>query len=1121
MNDNESITDFLQRHEDLWSEGLKTVSLVAELDVDDTVAAKALGYLGIKYRGQGGEANYLNRRRMLRDYPAVFLVSTVSLIAERYDNGGVWPQLADALGVSNSQTLHSEWGDAFLRNLQAFNLPTFDGVENLKQHYVSRMTLHSGIPTRTMNDYFRIISEQLAKDPDMTAEEFVSWALVKIKSGTMYGVDVPVKQFIEYGKEFAVDLTDRCIELIVRLGENDGVPDDTALPPRFTKEATRLMQGGKIKGVSGRSGANRSVRPRFLLDPHTYLPSLLLPSVDALEGGDTAVWRVAFGDNEPLQVSAPTLWPGEPSPERLLPLPKPVRQATVDFNEPSYSTKTIDFIDGSNPMLFFDETGTMLSRGIDLPSGNVWVLVPGAATELDSDVDLHVTTTVQLPTGWDGWSLSLVDIRGATFIHHARSGTKRLVREHVSARILMDDPLSFVKTLRGAPVYTSRPDIELPDDAEWQVALISSTGAEIGRVRTAEGESIDSLWGREPVNIIGEYTIKIRGPLGRGTTRTFYLAEGLKESASQAFRRMQTDGLEAASVRLNLSASNDAEQTVHFDADTIEASIEISSQRFMVSVPYAHVSYDEGGSSVHPITVFTEDVVESPGSILLYTDETPSAVFEVLSNGVMVQRVDGLSRINGAYRFNLAKISETLDWHPYVTIVFGDEKMKLATVRPKSLFESAKLCPDRTGVKFSECTNVRGLRAVFYSINAPWVKPQAAEVDNSVCKLPENLIDAGELLVFLEVADEWSMGDSQLPDWPSGEKIAIIENKGWYTGGNEEESAISEFLSGKGKSLPAHINDIGLLWVVYARTVKLYENRHLVREDGRSIVTKINDSLARQVHDALIEIARSPLENRMIPYVLISSGMVWSDITPEDDSVLPEWSIRNSLPMALLSGADHDWSEDELSAAVGILGEIAIEIFEGRDTASEAGGFGPEVEILDADPSRQQQIFENLNLVPEGLLHADSRVKASLSVFGVRHDDRIRWMVDEAGRLTMSTREIIKRIAPREVFEQFEKRLGYTRNDGWRGLPAASLGLAIMARYASRGNMLAKEFFEVEGQDESIGLNDLIRWKRLNEQRHGWAEFAKLVPDMVMIDIILAELIIAGAEKRKVKNNAE
>ena len=180
-----------------------------------------------------------------------------------------------------------------------------------------------------------------------------------------------------------------------------------------------------------------------------------------------------------------------------------------------------------------------------------------------------------------------------------------------------------------------------------------------------------------------------------------------------------------------------------------------------------------------------------------------------------------------------------------------------------------------------------------------------------------------------------------------------------------------------------------------------------MREDGRSIVTKINDSLARQVHDALIEIARSPLENRMIPYVLISSGMVWSDITPEDDSVLPEWSIRNSLPMALLSGADHDWSEDELSAAVGVLGEIAIEILEGRDAASEAGGFGPEVEILDADPSRQQQIFENLNLVPEGLLHADSRVKASLSVFGVRHDDRIRWMGDEAGRLTMSTRETV------------------------------------------------------------------------------------------------------------------
>lgn len=1121
MNDNESITDFLQRNENLWSDGLKSVSLVAEFDVDSATAAKALRYLGIKYSGLSGEPNYLERRKLLRSFPAVLLVSTVNLIAEKYDNGGIWPQLADALGTSNSQTLHNEWGEAFLQSLRNLNLPTFDGVDNLKQQYVSRMTLHSGIPTRTMNDYFRIMSDHLTKDPDATAEEFISWALVKIRSGTLYNVDVPVKQFIEFGKEFGIDLTDRCFELILRLGERDGMPDDIALPPRFMKEAIRLIRDGQIRGVSGRSSTNRSVRPRFALDPSTYLPSLHLPSVDALENNETIVWSVAFGDTEPLQVSAPTLWPGEPSPERLVSLPKPVRQATVDINDFSYSTKTIDFIDGANPMIFFDETGAMLSRGVDLPSGNIWVLVPEKVTELESDVNLRVLTSVQMPAGWEGWSLSLIDLGGATFLRHTRSGAKRLVREFESARILMDSPLSFVKTLRGAPVYTSRPNIVLPRDAEWQVTLISSSGTELDKVRTAEGESIDSLWDSEPVNVMGEYTIKIRGPLGRGSTRTLYLAEGLREISSHSFRKMRAWGLENASVRLISPSNARTEEVLRFEGDVVEQPITISSQRFMVSIPYAHISYDEQSSSTHPITVFTEDVIENPGSILFYNDETSPALFEVLSSGVTVQQEDNINYINGAYKFNLAKISETLDRNPYVTIVFGDERIKLATVRPKSLFESARLSPDRTQVIFSECTNVRGLKAVFYSVSAPWMKPQITQVGDSQCKLPEDLIDSGELLVFLRVTDEWSAGDEKLPDWPSNEKIVLIENTGWYTGGNEEESALAQFLSGNSESLPGYINDIGLLWVVYARTVKLYETRYLNRADSRSIVAKINAALVKQVHDALIAIARSPLENRVIPQVLISSGMVWSNINTKQDLVLSEWSVRNSLPMALLSGADHRWSEDELATAIITLGESAYGVFAGDDIDAYAGRFGPEVEILDADPMRQRQIFDSLNLVPEGLLHADSRVKASLAVFSSRHDDRIRWMADNAGYIVANTRATLNRIAPNEVVRQFEKRLHDTTNDGWRGLPAASLGLALMARYASRDNKQAKLFFEIEKQNESIPLGELTRWKYLNEQRNGWADFAKLAPNIVTIDIILAELVIAGAEKRREQNNAE
>lgn len=1120
MNDSESINEFLQRTDELWSSELTSVSLVAEFDVDSATAMKALRYFGIKYRGTSGEFNYLDRRRLLKAYPAVFLVSTVNLVAEKYDNGGVWPQLAEALGVSSSQTLHSEWGEAFLQNLQKLNLPTFKGVESLKLHYVSRMTLHSGIPTRTMDDYFRIISEQLAKDPDITAEELISWAQNKIATGTLYNVNVPVKQFIEFGKEFSIDLTDRCIELLTRLGEGGSVPGDVALPPRFTKEASRLMLDGQIKRVSRRAGKERSVRPRFILDPHNHLPSLYLPSSDLIDGDESAVWSVAFGENEPMQIAAPSLWPGEPSPERVITLPKPVRQATVALNASSYSTKTIGFIDGANPMIFFDESGVILPSGVDLPSGNVWVLAPGASDALMSDASLQEITSVQLSTGWDGWTLSLIDLVDANYVRHPASGTERQVRSLGSAKILTDSPLIFVKSFTGSPVYSSKPSITLPEDSEWEVILMTSAGAELHRIRTAEGGSVESLWSGETGSIIGEYTIKIRGPLGRGTTRTLYIAEALTESATQTFRQMHTGGLDTASVRLKPPTSVDVEKTIHFDSATIERPVSIAGHRFMVSIPYASVSYDGSSASTHPITIFTEDTREHPGLLYIHTSEIAAAFFEVRSNGAVVQRESRLSYINGSYRFNLAKISETLDQYPYVTITFGDEKVMLATVRPKSLFEEARLSPDGTEVIFTECTDVHGLSAVFFNVSAPWVGPRSAPVNGSRCRLPSDFKDAGDLLVFLKVADEWT-GHDELPEWPSSEKIAHLDNSGWFSAGNEEESEVAAFLSGSSKSLPARMNDIGLLWVIYARTVKLYENRSLNRADGRLVVSEINKALKRQVSDALNAIARSPLENRMIPYVLIYSGMVWSRIDIGQEEALPEWSIRNALPSALLAGADSDWSDDELSAAVNIVGVSVMDVYNGKDPHSTAGGFGIEVDALDADPSRQKQIFNSLNLIPEGLLHADSRAKASLSVFRIRHDDRIRWMRDNSGNIVVNARTTLRRFAPKEIIDLYEKRLHPTTNDDWHGLPAASLGLSLLARYASRGNKQASDFFEIEGQDDSINLRNITRLKYLRNQRQGWAEFAKLAPDMATIDIVLAELMIAGAEKRKEDENAK
>lgn len=1113
MNQNESITDFLQYNEELWSKELRSVSLVAEFDVDNDTAMKTLKFLGIKYKTRKGEANYLERRMLLKAYPAVFLVSTVNLVAERYDNGGIWPQLAAALDIDNSPDFHSEWGEAFLYNLQKLNLPTFWGDKGLKQQYVSRMTLHSGIPTRTMNDYFRILSEQMAKDPSITAEDFTIWAQSKISTNTLYNVDVPVRHFIQFGKEFCVDLTDRCIELISKLGDGENAVNDVALPPRFIKEATRLVRSGQIKGGSGNSNTRKVLRPKIILDPHTNVPSLYLPSYKASDSSDSVVWNIAFGDDEAIEKPSPSHWPGEPSLECIVPITKPVRQISVNLNDLSFSMKTINFIDGATPMVFFEEAGGMLPKSVDLPSGNVWILVPGDTDGFTSDADLRTVTSVLLPSGWEGWSLTLIDLGDATYIKHIQSTTERFVKSLSSAKIITDNPLAFVKTHIGAPVYTVRPNIFLPNDSEWEVILSAGDSIELNKINTAAGDDIESLWAHEANGIIGEYTIKIRGPLGRGTTRTLYIAEGLREYATHSFRNINADGLDIATVKINALSSIGVEKTVQLGNETTESPIEIDSYRFIVSIPYAHLSYGASGVSIHPLTIFTEEIQEEPSSLYFNTSETTSAYFEVSSNGSIVQKESDIFYRNGSYTFNLAKISETLNSYPHVSITFGDEKTRLAIVRPKKLFNEAKLSPDRKEVIFSGCANTVGLNAVFYSLSAPWVTPQTSVVSESRCTLPVDFIDAGSLLVFLQVVDEW-VGQKELPPWPSSEQVVLIENTGWYKNGNEEEAAISAFLSRKAKALPTKINNIELLWVIYARTMRLYENRTLGHNDSHSIVKQINEALSRQVGDALVAISHSPIENRMIPYVLISSGIVWGNISKGNSVVPPSWSIRNSLAATLLSAADHDWSDDELSEAVSVLGETVLNVYSGDDPYRAVGGFGPEVDILDADASRAAIAIDSLNLVPKGLLDGDSRAKAALSVFMVRHDERIQWMIDNTADIIDNARTILKKYATKEILDTWEYRLHHVSNVGWRGLPAASLSLALLARYASRDIEQAKSFFVIDNQDGYVALRDLVRKRDIDNQRYGWAEFAKLAPYTVSIDIILAEIMIAGAEKR-------
>ena len=154
-----SAPQYLSELDDDWRQRLQLVSLVAEvLDaIPESDCATALKLIGDRYAALESS----DRERLLRRWPAVHVVITAYVAAERYDHGSLWPQLRALVGTNIGQSFNDEWGVAFLRNLEALNMPTFlEQGEEAGQRFVGRMLLHSGVPTQCLYDYFRIVTER-------------------------------------------------------------------------------------------------------------------------------------------------------------------------------------------------------------------------------------------------------------------------------------------------------------------------------------------------------------------------------------------------------------------------------------------------------------------------------------------------------------------------------------------------------------------------------------------------------------------------------------------------------------------------------------------------------------------------------------------------------------------------------------------------------------------------------------------------------------------------------------------------------------------------------------------------------------------------------------------------
>lgn len=1090
-------SELLDIRESRWRPRLAVVSLAAEaLDsIPVPHREQALGALGHMFQRQVGPAH---RVKLLRRWPSVHILATSGVAADHYEAGTFWPKLITLLGVQGDQSFHREWGQAFLANLERLGLPTFNAEDDdAGSRYVGRILMHSGMPTYCLPDYYRLVGERRSKVPGLGPEEFASWASARAAQRQLYNVDMPVVRFLQRGGEFAVDVTSRSFDLLDAVaGGGDG--SDVPLPERFRNVALNLGREGTIVPLprgSARTGMEGDQQPRLMVDAFGPGVILRLPAVgDAPDG--SAVWLVRL-DEATQRVTTRALFPGlnEPAPPTDVPIPGPVRTASAALVGREHLQVVLTVVDDKDPLLAFGEDGVHLPAGLPLPGCPTWLLFPGDPSDLQLIGGGTGLTESPLSPGWAGWCLLLVDLDGVSRVSVGAGGTFRTVRRDAAARIVYEDPIRGVRTSSGLPVAPGIPKILLPEellDAQWEVTLLDAARDLIARWKTG-GPNTDpnSIWESVAHPIVGTFTVRVRGPWGRGVTRTLTVIEGLGVEFTPSWRRYNGRGLQPCSVQVMVSEGMYASRTkIDLAEGARETYLRVGANNnhrtLVVTPPHMTVAYQSNETTTAPsirsLKLFREDLTEEPGTLILDVGADADPELHFVASRRVIQVVKATVGRAGIYRFDLSKLVDTLAGYPQGELALASSgELVVATIRPRRLFSDVTLVDQ--GLEFSNCVDIDGLTAHVYSTRAPWRDPASLPVAAGRAVLPPWLIDAGPIRVLVRLDDPWA--PLPVPEWPAPGKSRLVEAEGYPLDDDAEANTVSGFLAGEG-DLPAEASDLTRLWSVRGLLGGLALGDRIAE-----VAKAVDAALHAQPRAALLSLTTSRAPSDSIPALLVRAGLAWADLEAAHEDTSPTWTLRSALSSTFLSGADADWSEDEVAAAMEVCGDVVADLLSGTDPFATAGRLDASAEIFDSQAAMREEFVRQTGLVPTGLLTSDARVLAAMEFVKQRRDPRLEWLIKHAHKILDETERMLRILDDPVTQAAFNARRHPDATGGWRVVPAISLGLALAARHAARGNATAAAWLPRQGRI--------------------WADLATVVPQMVTIDLIVGELLVASS----------
>jgi hypothetical protein len=1109
-----------------WQKQLRTASLVVQVQYRDQDAVAALKRLGYFFATRKTE-------RIIREYPASFLVGLNYVASAQMEKGTLWPFIFAGLNnLEGSQPRQEAIARIHRMALNKFQLERFEHPLGR----IGEIVLHAGIPVSSQGKFIkRLINDyKLLDDFDSRIfnEKIRGIPQDRVQASS---IDKPIWHFISQAGAVADDFVAKCIEI---LDDSKESQSGAGLPLRVIAEIQRVIQDLGKASLLRASRKGERVKPPKLTWPDTSENELqiILPRIP--ESRHSAVrWTVEYGENVTTIDVAQEI-PGIGIDPSVLEIREPVAQinlrseslgAADDLQTRSWS---LNLYSEDNPVMFFDADGELDSGKGPLDPGSVRVLYPSRTSSSAAKPVLFIdgeseSIEIDAPLGWSPdsgetpWLAQLSDLSRAESveIRFSPAAGHKAFRRAVSAfkkpRPALNGLILGLFDTQGSSIFSEFPELEVgslsTNDDEWSYEV-----RDLERLLVWE-EKIYPRQGKisieQPPGLIGKFEFKISRGLGQTTTFTRTVIPGLSTSYMGEERKLLEDGTGIDELTVTLSSPRAQDIQIPLSSRVRSTTINddrVSSEPITIRPNYEFFELFNTRSRrksewIEPTKSNIENLTELQ---IFFASNSATRVALVGKWGASGSQVLESKATTPRFKFHLGELSDAANARGAFDLELQDQagrKIKAGKCYPKKLFNDFKVDEDCQSIEFEFAGgNVpAGLQAGFYATLAPWRAPVIVEVDSNSIEIPEDVRHFGVLAFTIAVSSPWAPHDFGTKPASDDLNTGVFDSLPPDMNKNSEQALTHWILSGE-KSSKVDDMEPGLAWTCFTKADSMSRKGGL----DPGALKGLAAAILRQNPNSLGSYPVTSRSRNELLVDLIESGMAAQ--IPLKTQVLVDQQLSRPVLAAI-------------AIAVADIGSTRLLL----DSAADAWGASlpPSKESLEHDPMEvhahklgllnfkspqtryllglEQEAFRDFagSYLPGKLMEGATMFVEIFSRLGFDTENLLTGLgSDWTDEVSNSLRKIDPLVPPaikdvlnlRPLLDKHglkEIKGMPSRVANWPGI---SLRMALAARISARGDSRALEIWEAN--------------------KSYYIKMAKALPALVEIDLTIAELALRQIE---------